>query len=85
MRTVSLLVMLVVLFALVSACRDGKGTIKVLTQEGYTQIEVGGYDFFGCGKDDTFATKFTATNAHGKRVRGVVCSGFMKGRTIRFH
>ena len=39
---------------------------------------------FGCSEDDTFSTKFSATNAKGERVGGAVCSGWLKGSTIRF-
>lgn len=78
-------ILIVVACLMLASCTDANGTRKVLTQEGHTQIEIGGYGFFGCGKDDTFATTFSAVNAHGKRVRGVVCSGWMKGRTIRFY
>lgn len=52
---------------------------------GMTDVHVGGYDFFNCGNDEdaNFHTKFTATNAQGKRVRGVVCGGLLKGNTVR--
>lgn len=66
-------------------CTDEHGARRVLEAEGYTQITMTGYDFLGCGKDDNFATGFAATNVNQKRVTGVVCSGLLKGYTIRFH
>lgn len=40
--------------------------------------------WFSCGKGDLFQTPFTATNAKGQKVDGVVCKGLFKGSTIRF-
>ena len=37
----------------------------------------------GCAKDDEFRTGFAATAPNGERVTGVVCSGWMKGATLR--
>lgn len=56
---------------------------KVLGQAGYTDIKPGGYCVFCCSKDDTFHTEFTAKGPTGQPVSGVVCSGWMKGSTIR--
>lgn len=74
---------LITVFAL-TACSSANDANKALTAAGFTNIETHGYSFFGCGEDDTFKTKFTATNPAGKRVDGVVCSSFFKGGTIRF-
>ena len=57
---------------------------RVLTEQGYTNIEAGGYGFFSCSEDDAFKTNFKATAPSGKRVEGTVCSGWFKGATIRF-
>lgn len=77
---------LVALVALsLSACTNKETTIRVLEEQGYTQIEASGYAFFGCSEGDTFKTKFTAVSPAGKKVSGVVCSGFLKGATIRFN
>jgi len=76
-----------VLFAAVLAmggCSDPKTARKALDSAGFTEIQTGGYDFFECGKDDSFATSFTAKNPNGKTVTGTVCSGWFKGATIRF-
>lgn len=67
-----------------AACSDPKAAMKALDDAGFTDITVGGYAAWSCGKDDSYATKFTATNPRGKRVSGAVCSGWTKGSTIRF-
>lgn len=79
--------LIVVLFlaVLLSSCTRPNEAERVLSDSGYTNIEIGGYDFFGCGKDDTFATSFKAVSPSGTKVNGVVCSDFFKGNTIRFH
>ena len=72
------------LAVLVSGCTSKDGAERALKGAGYTEIEIGGYAFFACdGKSDTFATSFTAKGPTGMRVSGAVCSGFLKGSTIR--
>ena len=75
-----------ILFLLsLAGCDDPKEARKTLIKAGYEPVQVGGYSFWMCGKDDTFATKFTAINPKGQIVTGVVCSNlFEKGSTIRF-
>jgi hypothetical protein len=66
-------------------CTDEAATISTLQSAGYTEITPGGYAMWGCGEDDTYATKFTARNPAGTMVNGVVCcGGWGKGCTIRF-
>ena len=55
----------------------------VLEQQGYTSIETNGYAWFRCGHDDVFATRFSADTPSGARVDGAVCSGLLKGSTVR--
>ncbi len=69
----------------VSACTQPNEATMALQDAGYTDIEIGGYDVFGCGRDDNYATNFVATSPSGARVRGVVCAGVFKGSTIRTH
>lgn len=58
---------------------------RVLEQQGYTEIQTGGYAFWACSEDDRIRTKFTATSPSGHRVSGAVCSGLLlKNSTIRF-
>lgn len=68
-----------------SACSRPDATVDVLTKQGYTQVQTHGYGFFACDEKDTFSTKFTAVSPAGVKVSGVVCSGVLKGHTIRFN
>lgn len=67
-----------------AACDDPKTARHALEAMGFTHIETHGYAMFGCSKSDDFATKFVAVNPQGRTVTGVVCSGWLKGATVRF-
>lgn len=67
-----------------TACVSHDDAQRALKSAGMTNIQTGGYGWFACSEDDTFATKFTATNPNGQRVSGVVCSAWLKGSTIRY-
>lgn len=71
-----------VMLTLIAGCTDADGAKKALIREGYADIEITGYDHFGCGKDDSFHTGFKAKK-NGHEVIGVFCSGWLKGGTIR--
>lgn len=71
-------------FVLPNGCTRPDVAMRVLSENGYTNIEITGYRFFMCGEGDQFATGFTATSPNGTFVSGCVCSGWMKGATIRF-
>lgn len=51
---------------------------------GITDIQITGYSFFGCSKDDSFRSNFVGTGPNGNKVSGTLCSGFLKGITVRF-
>lgn len=67
-----------------SGCTDAPTAERVLRQNGYTEIETTGYRAFMGGKEDTYVTGFRAKSPSGQIVTGAVCSGWMKGATIRF-
>lgn len=69
--------------ASVAACTRPDQARQVLAAQGYTEIETTGYHVFGCSDNDQFSTGFRARSVNGQRVRGVVCSGFLKGATVR--
>lgn len=70
---------------LAAGCTSQSDAQRALSNAGYTDIQAGGYDWFACGKDDFYSTKFTAKNPAGQPVNGVVCSGLLfKSATIRF-
>ncbi|WP_225899780.1 hypothetical protein [Croceicoccus gelatinilyticus] len=56
---------------------------EILVAQGYTEIQTTGYAYFDCGADDLFATAFEGTSPSGQRVEGAVCSGLLKGNTVR--
>lgn len=64
-------------------CTDSDVANKALAGAGYTDIEITGYAFFGCSEDDAVHTGFKAKGLNGAPVEGVVCSGWLKGATIR--
>jgi hypothetical protein len=80
-----LVIMFVLFVSLAASCTHPSEAQRVLQEQGYTNIETGGYAWFSCGEGDHYQTKFTATSPSGHRVIGVVCSGLLlKSTTIRF-
>lgn len=75
---------IILLALLISGCSSTNDATKALKAQGFTDIQTNGRAFFACSEDDTFATKFTAKNPKGEIVTGAVCSGWLKGSTIRF-
>lgn len=63
---------------------DDQTAQGAVENNGFTAVQLEGWDVFACGRDDWYARAFTATNANGRRVHGVVCCGLMKKCTIRF-
>jgi hypothetical protein len=76
-KSIYLLVLLVAV-----GCSDENGARRALEREGYEQIRITGYSFFGCAKGDDFSTGWKAVK-NGQAVEGVFCSGWFKGGTIR--
>lgn len=72
-----------VIGVILSGCTDPDLATRVLRQNNYTDIQITGFKPFGCAKTDEFSTGFSARAPNGERVWGVVCSGFLKGATIR--
>lgn len=69
--------------ALMVGCTSESDATRALAGVGYRDVQITGYRWWGCCKDDQFHTGFAATGPTGQRVSGVVCSGWMKGSTIR--
>lgn len=57
---------------------------RTLNSMGITDVQLGGYAWFGCSEDDQIRTKFTGTGVNGQPVSGILCGGFLKGTTVRF-
>lgn len=69
---------------LTTACTQPDHAREMLDSQGYTDIQMNGYDWLNCSKDDFYHDKFTAKGPTGKNVSGVVCGGFLfRGATIR--
>ena len=67
-----------------TSCTDEEGARRALEAVGYTHIQITGYSFFTCSKDDFQHTGFTARGVNGAPVSGAVCSGLLfKNHTIR--
>jgi hypothetical protein len=80
-----LLTLVLVCAALASctACVDEPGARRVLEADGVKDVRMIGYQYFRCGKDDSYSTGFAGVK-NGLKVEGTVCSGFMKGYTVRY-
>lgn len=81
LRIISTLVAL----GLLSSCGVNPAEARrALEAQGMTGVKVLGFAPFGCGEDDVFKSYFEAIGVNGRKVTGVVCSGFLKGVTVRF-
>ena len=76
------IIAIIVTFAMSCGSQPEQAT-KVLTKQGYTDIQINGYAILGCDKGDTYRTKFNATAPNGSKINGVVCAGWFKGNTVR--
>lgn len=67
----------------ICGCTSEGSATRALEGAGYHDIHITGYRVFGCSDKDDFHTGFEAIGPTGTRVTGVVCSGWLKGSTIR--
>lgn len=75
---------LILALAALAGCTDETAARKALASSGFTDVKITGYAYFGCAESDNFHTAFEARGPNGQFAEGVVCSGWMKGATIRF-
>lgn len=69
----------------VSGCTQPDKAEDLLRKQGFTDIQMTGYDFFSCSEDDQYHDGFRAKTVTGETIEGTVCSGlFFKGATVRF-
>ena len=69
---------------IVYGCTRPDSASMLLEKEGYTNIEITGYSWFGCSRDDWFHTGFRAKK-NGNVIEGTVCEGLLfKNKTIRY-
>ena len=84
--TMQRLILAAVLAMSMTACTQPDKAAELLRKQGYTDIEMTGYDFFSCSEDDQYQDGFRAKTVTGETVTGTVCSGlFFKGATVRFN
>jgi hypothetical protein len=80
-----LLVGIVGFGAYLAASPTEPASLKVVEQQGFTNVHYTGFRFWGCGRGDWYHTGFTATAPNGTPTSGIVCDGlFFKGKTVRF-
>lgn len=76
---------LITAIAVLAACTDPTTATRVLLDQGYTNVQMTGYNFMACSRDDTYHSGFTAKSPAGHQVSGTVCAGVLfKNSTIRF-
>lgn len=78
-----MIVLAAAMIAFLTSCTDASESRQALNEAGYTDVTIGDFAWLQCGKDDTFATEFTAKGPTGVSVKGAVCCGWLKGCTIR--
>lgn len=78
------LFLVLALAGLAAGCTDPTAATKALDDAAFKEVKITGYRIFGCGEDYTFHTGFEAKNVNNKLVTGVVCSGWLKGSSIKF-
>jgi hypothetical protein len=72
---------------LMTGCTRPEQTVSILQSQGFKNIKTSGwglFTLFQCSEDDVFKTPFSAVAPSGNTVSGVVCSGLLKGSTVRF-
>lgn len=79
----TLILLLAFVFVHCYPASDQDRASAVLEAEGYTEIHMTGWDYWGCGEDDFYTDGFIATSVNGSRVDGVVCCGLFKSCTVR--
>jgi len=79
------IILILLAVGMLSACTEPGNAKRILEDQGYRDVQITGYSFFACSKDDTFHTGFKAISPVGKPVSGTVCAGLIfKNSTIRF-
>lgn len=77
------IIVLMIFIRLLLGFTDAPGTTRLLTDQGYSNVEITGWRPFAGSENDTYCTGFTAISPAGKRVSGTVTGGVFKGKTIR--
>lgn len=59
-----------------TGCTDKEVARELLIKEGYSDITITGYSFFGCSQNDIKSTGFTAKKG-GITFKGAVCTSML--------
>lgn len=75
----------IVAVLLMIACTNEEGAARTLRVQGYKNVQLTGYDVWGCGEGDGTCTGFIAVASNGERVSGAVGCGIGCGKhcTVR--
>jgi hypothetical protein len=57
---------------------------KILEDQGYTEVENTGHNYFCCDEKEAYSTGFRCKDKKGNIVEGCFCSSLGKGVTIRY-
>lgn len=71
--------------ATLAGCTVSKqDSMAMLEGDGYKDITLKGYPILNrCGENYEFRRKFKATNQANRKVKGVVCKGWVKGGVVK--
>lgn len=87
MKQIKTILMIFVATIIFAGCTNENDFLKgkrQLENQGYTDVVNTGYSGFCCSDSDDYSSGFTCKDKNGEVVKGCICSGFMKGITIRF-
>ncbi|MDW9491691.1 hypothetical protein [Sinorhizobium meliloti] len=85
LRIILAVIVVVIIAVFLAGCGvNSQSATRALEAQGMKDVKIEGYSWFGCGKEDSYSSSFSATGANGQPVTGVVCQGFWKGTTVRF-
>lgn len=85
------IIVLLICLSTCFSCADEEAARKTVENQGFTDVEITGFQAFECGESDSSATGFRARNPQGRLVNGVVCCKRYfaclggKGCTIRWN
>lgn len=75
------------LLAAIQSCTNPEHFAKgkhQLEMQGYTDVRSTGWTSYCCAESDDYTEGFVARDKEGNLVKGCICSGWLKGITIRF-
>jgi hypothetical protein len=86
MKKLGLLLAIAASSVLLAACGEDAAK-RTAEAYGFDNVSLTGTPWFGCGHDDSafYNHSFTATNAKGQPISGVICGSAFKGYTVRLN